>query len=171
MAAADRFTFDPVVELGVVTVPAARPSLDDIGGAGLQDDTSFPPSKDSRMLYADMGNQWQLQLAGLARMSATARITISFSAGAPFIVHAQTASSLLVAADFTLTDNGTGDTTVAWAAGKLPAVGCDPGITLNRGALTGVLAYEMSLPTATSIRVLTRDDGTAADMRFTVAIY
>lgn len=172
MAAAKRFTFDPVIVDGAVTTPAARPSVEDVGGARFADPPKNPPSHDGTLyIYDDLLNQLQKQVAAMARMVPSARLTIAFSAGAPFISKLETMSSILLAADFTITDNSPGDTTISWAAGKLPPVGCDPMFSLNKGALSGVLVAELSVPTPTSVRLRTLDDGVAADIRFTVAIH
>jgi len=146
--------------------------VEDVGGARFADDVDYPPPKDgTKYPYGDLLNQLQTQVAAMGRMIPSARMTISFSAGTPSIAKLTAMSELLVPGDFALTDNGAGDTTITWAAGKLPPVECDPMISIHKGALSGVLAAELSTPTVTSVRIRTLDDGVAADMRFTIAIH
>lgn len=163
MAAADELTWDDT------TGGVRRPSLADLGGADLEDDTSYPPATDGSELYALMCNQWTKQIAALGRVCPACVMTIAFSAGAPYIDKLASASANLVIGDFTLTDNGSGDTTIAWAANKLPAMSTDPVATPN--AIGGDTTAQVSVVSATSIRVQTYAGGVIADTRVTVTIY
>lgn len=171
MAAAERYTFDPVVELGTVTNPAARPSIEDIGGARLEDDTAHPPDMGGRMMNRLMANQWQRQIAGFGRMIGSARLTVDFSAGVPFIAKLTTMSDILVIGDFTVTDGGTGITTIAWASGKLPPLECDPAYSLRDDSATTVLTGNVRVLSATSVQMRTYNAGSLANIRFTLTIH
>lgn len=165
MAAADEFTFD----IDLADGGARRPSLEDIGGAVLEDDDDYPPPNDNSELYAAMGNQWQRQLAGLARMIPVARITVEYSAGTPFISQLQVMSETLVIADFTVTDNGAGDVSIEWEAGALPTPTCKPTGATNNGS--GDTSIDFERVSATEIRIRTKLAGVAADVPFTVEIH
>lgn len=171
MAAAERFTFDPVVELGTVTTAASRPSVEDVGGARLEDSAEFPPDMGGKMLCKDMGNQWQRQIAAAARMAPSARITIDFLAGVPFIAKLTTLSETLLSSDFTITDTGTGITGISWVAGKLPAVECDPTVSLRDDSSTLALSANVRVLSAVSVQVRTYSAGSLANIRFTIEIH
>jgi hypothetical protein len=172
MSAAVRLTFDPVIVEGVVTEAATRPSMEDLGGGVLRDDSSNPPSKDGSMPYADQLNQWAKQLFGLGKMEPSARMSVAFLAGDPFIAKLTTPSGILTADDFTVTDNGVGLTTISWAAGKLPPVECDPGYWLrDDSVVSAVLSANLRVISATSVQMRTYSGGVLADVRFTLAIH
>lgn len=172
MSAAALHTFDPVMSGATVVTPATRPSIEDVGGARFLDPKENAPPHDGVLyLYDAMLNQLQWQVAALSKMAPSARFTISFSGGTPSIAKLTTMSHTLVSGDFTITDGGLGITTIAWLAGKLPAVECDPMVSVDTSGLTGVLTAHVARPTATSVQVRTFDDGVAADIRFTIAIH
>lgn len=98
-----------------------RPSLDDLGGAAYEDDQQYPPDP-LTMPSAAMENQNEMVLYGLAKMGATALVYVKFTGGTPAIDTLVSPGNLLEIADFTITDNGDGDTSVVVAANKIPAM-------------------------------------------------
>lgn len=113
-------------DVAAVDGGARRPSLADIGGALLEDKGGSAPPKTGTHLYADMGNQWEKQLAAIGRVVSPVIITIDFSAGVPFIDKIQCASAVMVAGDFAVSDDGTGVTRLQWTSTKFPTPTCDP---------------------------------------------
>lgn len=150
--------------------PARRPSLDDVGGAQLVDKAGKEPPQDGTHPYANMLNQGQHQQHAAALMIPSVRLTIDFSAGAPFVLTMMSPSTTLLSSDFTLTDNATGDTTITWTAGKLPTMQCDPIGSVNADT-TSACSFTARRVTATSIRVRVLVAGALSDSRFTVEIY
>lgn len=148
---------------------ARRPSVGDVGGASLVDHAESPPPQDGTHLYADMGNQWQKQIAAIAAMTPSARFTIDFSAGAPFISSMMCANSALVAGDFTLTDHATGDVTISWAAGTLPTMECEPTGSINANT-TSACSFTAVRTSATAIRIRVMVAGVLSDTKFTVQV-
>lgn len=161
MAAAVQLTWD--------ITPPRRPSLDDVGGATLADHAAAPPSK-ATMPYADQLNQWAKQIERLAALSGAFGLSVTFSGGgAPSVAQYTAMRTTTVNADFTVTDNGTGDTTIAWPASTFPTSVLGPLGSLNDGVVGG--GVTVALASATSIRVKTwTGASTAADRPFTVVV-
>jgi hypothetical protein len=145
---------------------AHRPSLDDLGGDQKLEDTGAPPlAGDPR---ACEWNNFSRLHAAFARMLPAARVTVNFAAGAPFVETLLSMGTELAATDFTVTDNGTGDTTLTWAVGKLPSMSAQPTASCH---VASRLASAWA-PTGLSVRVATYDaGGIAQDSRVTVDIY
>jgi hypothetical protein len=97
-----------------------RPGIGDVGGGQKENDVEFPPDPD-RMPTAEDFNQISKQIVALWAVSAVAVVHVSFLTGSPIISSVYSARTGLVAADFSLTDHGAGDTSVLHAGGKLPA--------------------------------------------------
>lgn len=149
-----------------------RPSLEDVGGAVLVDETPAPDP--ATMLYADQQNQLQHQAAAAGKMMAIARISIAFAAGAPSVVAFQVPGNNVVLGTFTVTDNGVGDTSITWPANTFPPTGCRPEVSINYDPAAPP-ADAASAPMAgyitNGVRVVTRNHANApADYDFTVAI-
>lgn len=164
MAAIDTLTWD--------LTPARRPSLNDLGSAILEDKAGTKaPGTSGKNLYAAMCNQWQRQIAALARTASSVRLTIDFDGGGvPFIDKFQPAGTLLVSSDFALTDNGNGDTVITWTTSKLPPVECDPQATVNNDGDYTIAVTKSTTSTTTSMRVKTRLAGVLSNARFTISI-
>lgn len=138
-----------------------------MGNAALVNDADFPPPADGTFPEAGWLNQCQRQPVALGRVVPSVRMTIDFTAGDPGIVALMSGSTLLTPPDFTLTDEGDGITLIAWDAGAIPPMTCDPNLTVNADSDTTGVALVVS---ATSVRVKTRTGGALADARFTVSI-
>ncbi len=105
-SAPDQLTWD-------MDVPR-RPSLEDLGGATLENDTRFPPDK-RRMPYAEQLNQWAKQLERLALLAPVADFEVQFSGGVPVLSSFRANRTNLVLADLTITHVGTGIVEITWA--------------------------------------------------------
>ena len=159
MAAASTLTFD--------ITPPRRPSLDDIGGATLVDDAARPPHK-ATMPYADQLNQCQLQIERLAAMTEVLTLTVTFAAGVPSVSQFTASRTTVVIGDFTVTDNGTGDTTITWPANTVTTSTGGPVPGLNDTTVGGGITASL---VALGVRVLTwTGAATPADRDFTVTV-
>jgi len=164
VSAASTLTWDiPLVNGG-----ARRPSLEDVGGARLEDEAPpNAPTKTGEMPYADMVNQLQLQVAALAKMAAALTVSIKFTAGAPSVDSFVAPSTLLVLTDIGVVDVSPGVTRLDFAAGKLPPHTVLPKVTINQdGDFTGI-----GIQGVNSVTIKTRNSASgAADADFTVEI-
>lgn len=143
----------------------ARPSLNAMGEAALENDAKNPPVAPT-MPTAEMLNQWQMQLAAIGKVVGALGISVRFSGGTPSVYKFTTPGDTLTLADITVTDNGTGDTTLAWPANTLPPSVLEPTASLN-GSSSGQVT--VSLASSLSVRVYTFNaSGVAADRDFTV---
>lgn len=146
-----------------------RPSTDDVDPTLVNDDgttgyiaAGFP--------YADQINTALILAKVLAGMGAVASIEVHFAAGVPSIYAVQALDDTLVAGDFTVTDNGAGDTTITWAADTFPIAAASPTAQIVDTAHGSWLAPTCSSP-ANGVRVKTRADGGAlTDCNFIVHI-
>jgi hypothetical protein len=145
---------------------AYRPSVEDLGGDALENHATYPPAAGEPS--AEAWDNFVRLHAAVARMLPSASITLNFAAGAPFIESLVTMGTGLIASDFTLTDNGAGSTTIAWVAGKLPAMARQPRAYVHTAALYGA-ALSLS---AVSVRVTTYNAaGAGTDGQVTIDIY
>jgi hypothetical protein len=161
MAAADDNTFD--------LDPPRRPSLDDCGGAGKEDDVEYPPDPLTHPTAAEF-NLFARMIAVFGGVLPHTFVDVRINAGAPVIDAAGSFRTSVTTATFTPTDNGTGDTTIAWPADTFPTaigkpVAC---ITSSSGDY-----LEPNVDVLTnSFRVKTKDKtGALADVAFKVLFY
>ena len=147
-----------------------RPSTDDLGGDAKQDNSKYPPD-DVEHFTAAGWNQKVKQLAALARVTPACVLEVRFSSGAPYVARCSAASSNVSNATFgTLTDNGTGDTTILWPADTFPPAVLSPsGLTIlaSSAAVRGGDVEEV----ANGVRVRTHSAGSPADLPFTIQIW
>ena len=161
MAAANELTWDTAAEDG----GARRPSLEDLGGAALEDDENDPPPDTGEMHYALMDNQVIKQAQATAKVAPGAIVSVTFSGSTPSITKAKGPGGAIATTTFTPTDNGVGDTSITHAAGALPPQDCEPEGTVN-GATPGMISVRSI---SNGVRVVTKDkDGNAVDLPFTV---
>lgn len=152
------------------SIPPYRPGTEDLGGDTLEDDVEFPPD-DGEMPTADAWNQIVRQVVAMGRMTSSARISVHFASGTPVVSGVVSPRNGITAATFTVTDNGTGDTTIAWPGGSFPAAVTQPnGFTLNSADTGATTAYARVEKLTNAIRVRTNLAGAAADIDFTVNI-
>jgi len=151
--------------------PCRRPSLADLGGAAKQDDAAYPPDPVT-MATAQNWNAWARENEGCGKLIQFCTIQIGFAAGAPYIVALTSMRSTLTAGMLTITDNGTGDTTIDWSA--IPTA-FPPAFRPPRADIVGDGAFLMptcDTTTANTVRVRTRDNtNTLVDQPFVVDIF
>ena len=163
MDAPDFFTLDGDVDNGINPY---RPSLTTFGGATKLDDQTYPPDPET-MLTAAQENQKESALAGLARIAPLARLYIKFSGGTPSLYAVLGFGSLLQTTDFTVTDSGTGVTTITCPATKIPGPTFPAGLTLLSSS--DVRGSAVVNGGGNGLIVYTRNSaGTLADVDFTV---
>jgi hypothetical protein len=100
--------------------PARLPVLDDLHGNLLENVPGKTPGPDHPNAFA-MNQGDQLHVAH-ANVLPSTKLYISFPGGVPTIQRVDSTRTGLVASDFTVTDNGPGDTSITHTGGKLPAV-------------------------------------------------
>jgi hypothetical protein len=96
-----------------------RPGINDVGGAAKIDDQNAPPDPVTMPTAAEW-NEFSLLLVAFAKVTGAALIYVSNS-GTPTISGLRAASSIILAGDFTVTHNGTGDTSISCPATKIMA--------------------------------------------------
>lgn len=158
------YTYDIPLADGGPRVPDAE----DLGGTEIQD--GDPPPHKGTQRSADMDNVQTPTLAGCARMAPTCRLWVEWSGGDPAIVAVDsmgTLTPLTSGSAFSFTPNATGDLTIAWLAGTLPAQGRKP-----RAWLTDDAGFSFASYAPNEIRVITSDaSDTPADLNFAVEIF
>ena len=99
------------------TVPR-RPTLDDVGG-GLKTNATQAPDPVRDATAEDFNQMSKLHVAA-CRTIPIATLFVTFAAGVPSITALLAPGTDVDATDFTVVDNGVGDTTIHWAVTKLP---------------------------------------------------
>lgn len=159
--------------------PARRPSLDDVGGAVMADKPTAPPAQDGSHPSAKMFNRLQELAASFGLVVPSVVMSVRFDGGEPVLDNMIAPGTLLQAADFTLIDNGDGDTIVRWFGTKLPTPALSPIATANDDGTHTIgarlfLNYDPDEDIgAHAVIVVTKvgTSGAAADVAFTLAIY
>jgi hypothetical protein len=159
---------EPTVLSSVLTYDQTswhRPGVDELGG-GAQE--NLTPPRDPRMVPDVRSfNQLVRQIVADAKLAPSARIQVEFPGGVPTITAVAALNTTLVAGDFTITDNGNGDTsfTIAKYVGE----------TLRPLELTVVSDVEIDreriFPIANGWRVKTKLGATGTDAAFVVALH
>lgn len=94
-----------------------RPGVNDVGGCAKLDDQNYPPDPITMPTAADF-NEMGMLLVALCKVSGAALLYVSNS-GTPTITGLRAAGSLIQISDFTVTDNGPGDTTITCPSTKI----------------------------------------------------
>lgn len=168
MAATNDSTFD--------LDPPRRPGLSDLGGAQKENHPKRPPDP-VKHPTAEEWNHFAKLLAKLGAIVPLARVYVRVTAGVPSIQNVVGMRSDLLAADLTLEDHGTGDTSIRWVApgtsgAKLPAtLGAPDACIVQDLAAPGHLAFYTTVAGLPAVRVKTFSAGVAADADFVVNIY
>lgn len=146
---------------------AMRPGLSDVVDGTKVNDGDDPPD-DVSMPNAHEHNQMAAQIAAFAKVVPSARISVSQTTGTYAITNVQSCGSNVTSGSFTLTKNATGDVSLTWTAGVLPATTGQPMATVNEDAALIVRAFNVS----NGVRVkLVNTSGAATDGGFTVLVY
>jgi hypothetical protein len=162
MTAATTYTYDDN--------PPRRASLEDLGGDDFENDPAEPPDRVT-MPNAEEANEKARHIAGLNRVNPTAKLWVTFPAGTPTINLVRGMRTELVAADFTVVDNGAGDTTIHWASSKLPTPLFPPMVTLvDDVEIDRVRAYLEAVGANQGVRVKTKLGATGTDCAFVIEI-
>src|SRR5262249_8966247 len=133
-----------------------------------ENDPAYPPIA-PEMPYAEELNQWAKQIPRLAGVVPAAAFSVTFSGGTPSISQFVAMPTGPELASFTVTDNGSGDTTISWAAGTFPTSVLAPTVTMNSDAQWRA---PVAFAVTNGVRVKTRNDsGTLTDGNFTVLVY
>lgn len=143
-----------------------RISIEDLGGDQKRNETGYTPGVHEP--GADEWNNLVRMCSALDKMTPLAMITLD-GAASPAIIAVKSKRTTIAASDFTVTDNGVGDTTIGWADGLLAPQTLEP-----RGYVHGTTPHVVSAtaPTALSVRVVTTTHaGAAADVPVTVEIW
>jgi len=166
MAAATFLTWDGLS--GASPEVPRRPSTDDMGGDDLIDDTENPPGTD--MPTAGGWNQKVDQIAALARVVSPCKISIRFSIGVPYVYKFATAASsaAITISTFTVTDNGTGDTSITWPANTFPPHEVEPhSLTITEDVeIDRARIYSIT----NGVRIKTKLGATATNANFTFGL-
>lgn len=167
MPAVDTLTFDDN--------PPHRAALAELGGGAKENSADFPPNPVKHPTAQEF-NQFGKQHEAFNRMVPLARLFIRFSAGTPSVYAVQAPGSTVVTTDFTIVDNGNGDTTVWWTTGtggKLPpAVGVGNLTVTSDVAIVEQRAFLTSVGGNPAVQVKTKITGAVGtDANYTVEIY
>lgn len=99
--------------------PARRPTLDDLHGGLVADDSTYPPNAGDP--HASAMNQSDLLVIAAHAVLPVFRLYVTVPSGTPTATAIKTLRDDLVIGDFTITDNGAGDTSITHTGGKLPS--------------------------------------------------
>ena len=152
--------------------PPLRPGIGDVGGGAKINDVLNPPDPQT-MPTAEDANQTAKQLVALGSVAAMAIFEVTIAAGTPSITALTTVRTDKVVGDFTVTDNGVGDTSIDWAAGTFPAKTTQPVISVFEDAdHRGAVAFNTASGGTRGVRCKTRDGaGALADRNFVVMVF
>jgi hypothetical protein len=150
--------------------PPRRPGIDDVGGGAKINDAEFPPDVQT-MPTAEEDNQKSKQVVGIRAVLPVAILDVDFTAGTPSIIRAAVLNDAVVIGDFTLTDNGVGDTTIDWTAQTFPARVVDPVAMLRDTTTDSTVNCERVSSPNPGARVRTETAGTPADRNFQLWIF
>lgn len=151
-------------------VPTAVDLGADVAGFVLADDVPAPV-KDGTMLYADMVNRLLEAAVSASRMTPSLIVTVQFNAGTPSVESFIAPRDAIDTNAIGLIDNGTGDTTIRLLAAHLPPKRVRPVATPNEGTKPTCSADWYESGGYRGARVKTWDNGSAADLKFTVTIF
>lgn len=152
--------------------PPRRPGLTDIASGTKEDDPGATPDP-ATMPTADEDNQKTKQAAAAAKMIALARITVTFASGTPSISHVSAPGTNVTADNFTVVDNGAGDTTIWWTANEvLPPTAGGPTVSqCDDTEIDRLRAFATTVSGNPAVRVKSKLGATATDANFVVSIY
>lgn len=147
-----------------------RPSIAHLGDNDKENEPGFPP--DPRYgITADGSNQRAWQLWALSKVVPAVKLSIRFDGGGAPYLHSVSGTmsevSIVPGESFTVTDNGTGDTTISWSSDFMPPILTEPEACIN-GLTPGMISVQAGTQ---NVRVLTLSSaGAATNLPFTVSI-
>ena len=148
-----------------------RPALADITGGTKINRPGRAPNPETQPT-AEEDNQKSAQTAAFGRTTYLARLTVTISGGTPAITNILAPRSVIEATDFTVTDNGAGDTTIRWASSVLPPVSGAPDVSqCDDVEIDRLRAFYGTLSGQQGVRVKSKLGATATDANFVVTIY
>lgn len=159
--------YDPYVGDGAGIYPSL-PSTENLGGTAKEND--IEPPDPVTMPDARDHNAQAWTLAAHARTVGSMVVSVAFNAGVPYVYGVTIVNSTMDSGDLTITDNGTGDTTIEWPANSFPVVtGVRPhGLTLNESTAVERMS---AVPVTNGVRVRTLDGaGAGVNCAFTIVI-
>lgn len=156
----------PVYDGDGGTAVPARPSLDDLGGADLEDDQEYPPDPETDPTAAAWNQRARVHSAH-AKVVPVMLLSVRFVAGAPTVEDFSSTSSTLVAGDLVITDNGDGDTSVAVPADTLPLPIAKPMLSIWEDV--EIDRQRAVYVSATEVRVKTKLGAVGTDAGFQLA--
>lgn len=169
MASSDVLTFDQD--------PPHRPGLTELGGGAKQNAVGKEKPDPVTMPTAEDFNQFSRQLEGHGRIACLARVWVRITAGVPAIHAVQALGSSVLAGSFVVTDEGAGQTLIAWKTGTGAPAGALPdavGVVALQTDDTEIDRIRAVLTTSGSdpaARVKTKLGATGTDANFCLEIY
>lgn len=147
-----------------------RGSVDDYGGAVLEDEDPVPP-RDGSMLYADIPNGLIRAAAAADKVHFACAISVTIDGnGDPAISKVTGPSELAsVLSTYTIVENSAGSVSITWPAGTFPPSVLNPLASLNDGFGTGGISASLITD---GVQVFTMAAGDVATSRaFTVLVW
>ncbi len=160
--ALEQLSWDLPVEQG----GPRRPSLEDMGGATLEDDSYRPPER-RRMPYAAQLNQLQKQASAQGNVVESLVLSVEIAGSAPAVVAFTCPRTGVDLDDFDVDDNGVGDTTITWPADMFPPELTRAELSINQDV--GQMVGGSVVSVTNGVRVRTYDASGARDLHFTVS--
>jgi len=143
-----------------------RPSIAQCGDNDKVDKPGHPVSP-IYGISAPALNQRSWQIAAQAKVAAAAIVSVEFTGSTPIVVKATGPADAIAPIIFTVTDNGLGDTTIAWPVSTLVPLLRNAMVSIN-GDTPGCAAIAES---TNQVRVRTTDHaGNAVDLPFTFSV-
>ena len=156
----DTLTFDEAIP--------RRPAIDDVGG-GLKANAATPPDP-VRDATAEDFNQLSKQAVAHGRVIPLATLFVT-NAGTPAITAVLAPGSSIDATDFTVVDNGVGDTTIHWVVTKLPVRTGAPKVSQTDDVeIDRLRAFYTTASGNPAVRIKSNLTGVATDCSFVVDI-
>jgi hypothetical protein len=140
---------------------------EDVDGYG----NDISPIKDGTQPYAAMMARTMEAALAASRMVPSLRVTIRFNAGAPVVDSFRSTRDTLKIEDIDLIDGGTGITTVRVVDTSLPPKRGEPSAAVHEGTKPTFKVEHYSASGWRGALVTTWDNGSAANLLFTVEIW
>lgn len=147
---------------------ARRPSLNDMGGASLEDDAKNPPNPNLHPTSAQL-NQYATQCRSIGSTAPSAIIDVTNNGSAAVIARMTACGTNVLSGTFTVTRVSVGLVSITWTPGALPVSVANPTIQMTTDA---PWLDAIPIPISNGFQVKSRDNtNTLADGNFTIVIY